>query len=86
MPLHGEAERKTYIRHVAIAKGVWIARHDILGENCVQKTYELWDAKTRSLSPSPGCSTNLITRTSPRYGRPIRPRSSWLRHSGHARL
>jgi serine/threonine protein kinase len=40
MPIHGEADRKTYLRHVGIAPGVWVALHDILGENCVQKTYE----------------------------------------------
>ncbi|MCA1833897.1 MAG: serine/threonine protein kinase [Actinobacteria bacterium] len=39
MPLRGEAERKTYTRHMEIANGVWIAHHEILGENCIQKTY-----------------------------------------------
>lgn len=39
MPLQGEAKRKTYVDHVEIANSVWIARHEILGENCVQKTY-----------------------------------------------
>lgn len=39
MPLEGEAERKTYVRHTEIAHSVWVAYHEILGENCVQKTY-----------------------------------------------
>jgi len=39
MPLEGEAARKTYTGHRAIARGVWIARHEILGENYIQKTY-----------------------------------------------
>jgi len=39
MPLQGEAARKTYVGHVEIADSVWIARHEILGENCIQKTY-----------------------------------------------
>jgi len=40
MPLRGEAARKTYTRHRPIARSVWIASHEILGENCIQKTYE----------------------------------------------
>lgn len=40
MPLHGEAERKTYTRHMEIAKGVWVAYHEILGDTFVQKAYE----------------------------------------------
>lgn len=40
MPIRGEAIRKTYSGHKPIAKGIWVARHEILGENCVQKTYE----------------------------------------------
>lgn len=40
MPLRGEAERPTYISHRQIARGVFVARHAILGENCIQKTYE----------------------------------------------
>lgn len=39
MPLRGEAERKTYTGHQQIASGVYVARHAILGENCIQKTY-----------------------------------------------
>ena len=39
MPLRGEAQRKTYTIQAAIANGVWIAHHAILGENCVQKAY-----------------------------------------------
>jgi serine/threonine protein kinase len=39
MPLRGEAARKTYTRHAEIACSVWLAYHEILGENCVQKTY-----------------------------------------------
>ena len=26
MPLYGEADRKTYTRHVQIAQGIWLAR------------------------------------------------------------
>jgi serine/threonine protein kinase len=40
MPLRGEAEFKTYTIQREIADSVWIARHAILGENCVQKRYE----------------------------------------------
>ena len=40
MPLRGEAERKTYAGHTEIAKGVWVAYHEILDEIFVQKTYE----------------------------------------------
>lgn len=39
MPLHGEAARPTYTGHAKIASGVWVARHAILGGNCIQKTY-----------------------------------------------
>jgi eukaryotic-like serine/threonine-protein kinase len=39
MALFGEAARKTYVNHTEIADSVWIARHEILGENCIQKTY-----------------------------------------------
>ncbi|HVU60204.1 MAG TPA: serine/threonine-protein kinase [Mycobacteriales bacterium] len=39
MPLHGEGARKTYVGHREIANSVWVARHEILGENCIQKTY-----------------------------------------------
>jgi eukaryotic-like serine/threonine-protein kinase len=40
MPLRGEAEQKTYYLRDKIANGVWLAHHAILGQNCVQKTYE----------------------------------------------
>jgi hypothetical protein len=39
MPLHGEAELKTYRGFRTMARGVVVAHHTILGENCVQKTY-----------------------------------------------
>lgn len=43
MPLQGEAtHRPTYTGHRPLpgVRGVWIAKHEILGENCIQKTYE----------------------------------------------
>jgi serine/threonine protein kinase len=40
MPLYGEADRKTYTRHVQIAQGIWLAYHEILGDSFVQKAYE----------------------------------------------
>jgi eukaryotic-like serine/threonine-protein kinase len=40
MPLQGEAARKTYGRPRAISRGVLVAYHEILGEDCIQKTYE----------------------------------------------
>ena len=70
MPLRGEAERKTYTIQTEIADSVWIARHAILGENCVQKTYRRQAARTQSPSLNRGSSTTWIIRTSRRYGRP----------------
>lgn len=40
MPIRGEAEQKTYRGFQPIAKGIVVAHHAILGENCIQKTYE----------------------------------------------
>jgi eukaryotic-like serine/threonine-protein kinase len=40
MPLHGEAAQKTYSITDVVARGVWISYHAILGEHCIQKTYE----------------------------------------------
>jgi serine/threonine protein kinase len=40
MAIRGEARQKTYRGFQAIAKGIVVAHHEILGENCIQKTYE----------------------------------------------
>jgi serine/threonine protein kinase len=42
MPLRGEAERPTYTGHQPLpgVRGIVVAQHMILGENCIQKTYE----------------------------------------------
>ena len=42
MPLRGEAPRQTYAGHQPLpgVKGIVVARHMILGQNCIQKTYE----------------------------------------------
>jgi serine/threonine protein kinase len=39
MPIRGEARQKTYRGFQPISKGIVVAHHEILGENCVQKTY-----------------------------------------------
>lgn len=40
MPLHGEAAQKTYQGIRPLTRGIVVAHHAILGEDCIQKTYE----------------------------------------------